>query len=231
MDMVISIVVAVIFIAAVVFSVIPIVKSVLSERKYRAVLAMDEPYDTISSMEPFPGALYLCALLVYIYGSANDAEREMRTTFRKSFHTDWGTYCRAAESLHSSLNGDLLVESLAALLKRSASNVTLLSMIFKALSAAEMIWTDNDLGNKPSVYLAGLVNYTIENSESAKAYRILGLEKGASMAEVKSAHRKMAAKYHPDRIAAEKGSVTQEERNRFEEIQKAYEFIMNSKKD
>lgn len=223
--MVTSIIVAVIFIGAIVACFIPIIRSVLNERKYRKVLMQDIPYAAVSKSEPFPGALFLSALMVYIYGTSNDADRGMRAIFRRYFHVEWGTYCRAAEQLHSALNGDLLVERLASTLKRSKADANLISLVFSALNSAELMWADKDMGKKPSAYLAELMNYTVENGEVAKAYRVLGLEKNASLSEVKAAHRKLAAKYHPDRIMAEKGSVTQEERERFEEIQKAYEFI------
>ena len=49
----------------------------------------------------------------------------------------------------------------------------------------------------------------------------------ASANEVKSAHRRLAAKYHPDRLIAEKGFVSKEDTDRFNEIQKAYETIVN----
>ena len=36
-------------------------------------------------------------------------------------------------------------------------------------------------------------------AEKRAYYEVLGLQKGASEAEIKSAFRKMAMKYHPDR--------------------------------
>src|SRR5574344_527928 len=212
METAVTILIAIVFVLALAFCIRRIVTSIFVEAKYRAVLSQNASYTTITG-EPFPGALYVCALLVYIYQNAYDAEHEMRFSFQKAngaaetlfsanksvaSHADWGPYCRAAESLHSSLNGDLLVESLAAVLSKNQIDSRLLSLIFSSLSAAEMVWNEKDRGTKPSLYLARLLDYKVDDDELAEAYQVLGLEKNASIEEVKAAHRKLAAKYHPD---------------------------------
>lgn len=55
-------------------------------------------------------------------------------------------------------------------------------------------------------------------------YELLGLKKGASDAEIKSAYRQQALKWHPDRNK-EKGAA-----ERFKEINKAYEVLSNPEK-
>lgn len=55
----------------------------------------------------------------------------------------------------------------------------------------------------------------------AKDYhKILGLERGASEKEIKSAYRKLALKYHPDR------NRSPDSREKFQEIKSAYEFLL-----
>ena len=54
-------------------------------------------------------------------------------------------------------------------------------------------------------------------SERKEAYRTLGVPFGASMDEIKAAHRRLAAQYHPD--ASEGDSV------QFLRIQHAYEML------
>jgi DnaJ-class molecular chaperone len=43
---------------------------------------------------------------------------------------------------------------------------------------------------------------------TASAYKTLGLQKGATPAEIKSAHRKMIVTLHPDRVS----SLSEEEK-------------------
>ena len=56
-------------------------------------------------------------------------------------------------------------------------------------------------------------------------YELLGLEKGASDAEIKSAFRKLAVKYHPD-----KNQGNKEAEERFKEINEAYQVLSDADK-
>lgn len=58
-------------------------------------------------------------------------------------------------------------------------------------------------------------------------YGILGVEKTASPEEIKKAYRKLALKYHPDRVPADKKPEAEE---RFKEISEAYEVLMDPDK-
>ncbi|MDO4562733.1 MAG: DnaJ domain-containing protein, partial [Clostridia bacterium] len=51
-------------------------------------------------------------------------------------------------------------------------------------------------------------------------YEVLGLQKGASESEIKSAYRKMAKKYHPDLNPGNK-----EAEEKFKEAAEAYEVL------
>src|SRR6185312_9369460 len=55
-------------------------------------------------------------------------------------------------------------------------------------------------------------------------YEVLGVNKGASAQEIKSAYRKMALQYHPDR------NKTKEAEEKFKEVTKAYEVLSDPQK-
>lgn len=55
-------------------------------------------------------------------------------------------------------------------------------------------------------------------------YQILGVSKNATDNEIKSAYRKLALQYHPDR------NKTKEAEEKFKEVTKAYEVLSNSEK-
>jgi len=56
-------------------------------------------------------------------------------------------------------------------------------------------------------------------------YQVLGVAKGASEAEIKSAYRKLALKHHPDRNKGDKASEA-----KFKEVTKAYEVLSDPSK-
>src|SRR5439155_9818967 len=56
-------------------------------------------------------------------------------------------------------------------------------------------------------------------------YKTLGVKKNASEADIKSAYRKLARQFHPDRNPGDKQAET-----RFKEVQEAYDILSDKTK-
>ena len=56
-------------------------------------------------------------------------------------------------------------------------------------------------------------------------YEVLGVERGASEAELKKAYRRLAMKYHPDRNPDDEGAI-----DKFKEANEAYEILTDAQK-
>ncbi|MGB5205700.1 TerB family tellurite resistance protein [Eudoraea sp.] len=61
------------------------------------------------------------------------------------------------------------------------------------------------------------------------AYKILEIEKAVSDDEVKKAYRKMAKKYHPDKVITDNEAIKKGAEEKFKEVQRAYEQIQKER--
>jgi len=67
---------------------------------------------------------------------------------------------------------------------------------------------------------------TDQGEEAEKdPYQILGVSRNASQEEIKSAFRKQAQRYHPDRVSHLGEEFQQLAKEKFQEIQEAYEML------
>jgi DnaJ like chaperone protein len=64
-----------------------------------------------------------------------------------------------------------------------------------------------------------------------KDYALLGLEPNADMTAVKKAYRKLALKYHPDKVSQLDEQAQNEAKEKFQAIQEAYDSIQKEKKN
>jgi hypothetical protein len=170
--------------------------------------------------EPFPGALYICALTVNCLGDSAEAARLIKKMFGKEFHADWNSLCRSAAAARQ-LNGDLLVECLANIIRKRENQFSsvMIRSIFTLLESAEFSWDKKQETEKPSRYLAELLDYKYISDALSTAYDVLGLESGATIEQVRAAHRRLAAKYHPD--------IRMSDSDAFMRVQAAYELILH----
>lgn len=61
------------------------------------------------------------------------------------------------------------------------------------------------------------------------AYKILEIDKSVSDEEVKKAYRRMAKKYHPDRVITADEAIKKGAEEKFKQVQKAYEDIQKER--
>ncbi|MGM9736218.1 MAG: DnaJ family molecular chaperone [Candidatus Cryptobacteroides sp.] len=63
----------------------------------------------------------------------------------------------------------------------------------------------------------------------ASAYEVLGVGQNASVDEIKTAYRKLAVRFHPDKYATQSVEVQKEAEKKFQEVNEAYDKIKKSK--
>lgn len=169
--------------------------------------------------EPFPGALCITALVQSCIEDSNFTAHVMESVFGKRLD-EWAVMSKAI-SFAKGLNRDLLVENLISVYKKQddAYKTKYLPLFFQALTAAEFMWDSKTRhGNKPSEYLKELLHFSYIHDEKTAAFHILGLEPDAGPEKIRRAHRKLAAKYHPD-------TGNSENLEMFMKIQTAYEVL------
>ena len=67
-------------------------------------------------------------------------------------------------------------------------------------------------------------------AEKRDYYEVLGVSKTASEAEIKSAYKKMAIKYHPDRQTGKSDAEKKEAEEKFKEATEAYSVLSDKEK-
>lgn len=67
-----------------------------------------------------------------------------------------------------------------------------------------------------------------QNSSSKNPYEVLGISPAASREQIHSAYRKLVNQYHPDKVAHLGREFQELAEERFKEIQRAYQHIVDS---
>lgn len=116
-----------------------------------------------------------------------------------------------------------------------ASRLQLLHFLFGIAKADEFV-TENEITEIKKI--AGYLYINQNDFESIKAmfydasgnaYKILEIEKSASVDEIKTAYRKMVKKYHPDKLRDLGEEHLKGAKEKFQSIQDAYEQIKKEK--
>ena len=116
-----------------------------------------------------------------------------------------------------------------------ASRLQLLHFLFGIAKADGMV-TDNEV--RQIYTISGYLGISSKDYESImamfynsrdNAYKILEIDKTASVDEVKAAYRKMAKKYHPDKVRHLGKEHQEGAEEKFRQVQQAYEQIQKER--
>ena len=64
---------------------------------------------------------------------------------------------------------------------------------------------------------------------SDQAYKVLGIAKEAEVAEIKKAYRELVKKYHPDKVITDDQTLKAGAKEKYKQVQKAYETIQKER--
>ncbi|KJD31205.1 molecular chaperone DnaJ [Tamlana nanhaiensis] len=116
-----------------------------------------------------------------------------------------------------------------------ASRLQLIHFLFGIAKADGMVTQDEE---RQIYTMAGYLGISAMDYESIKAmfynssdnaYKILEIEKSASVDEIKKAYRKMAKKYHPDRVIHLGKEHQEGAEEKFRQVQAAYEQLQKER--
>ncbi|WP_248724689.1 TerB family tellurite resistance protein [Seonamhaeicola sp. ML3] len=116
------------------------------------------------------------------------------------------------------------------------SRLQLMHFLFGIAKADGVVTQDEE---RQIQIMAGYLGISARDYESIKAmfynssdnaYTVLEIEKGASVDEIKKAYRKMAKKYHPDRVIHLGKEHQKGAEEKFRQVQEAYEHLQKELK-
>lgn len=159
-------------------------------------------------------------------------------------------YYKAFDSYHYSLNHVVKIDSLASWSNKHLSKEWKLRLInflagvaaydggFNAdeqrhllvlMSKMHLSITDFEMVYREKLTRENVREYSYETNYSGLDffYKVLGLEKSASMEEVKATYRRLVKLTHPDRFMNESPEVQKQMSEKFRAVQEAYESIVN----
>lgn len=115
------------------------------------------------------------------------------------------------------------------------SRLQLLHFLF-GIAKADTLVTENEI--RQIYTISGYLGISSKDFESIKAmfynskenaYKILEIDKSATVAEIKAAYRKMAKKYHPDKVIHLGKEHQKGAEEKFRQVQEAYEQLQEER--
>lgn len=177
--------------------------------------------------------LVLIAAVMKADGTVKNSELEyVKNSFRKSFGEE-----AARESLlmlRDILKQNIPVDQVGQQIKMNmdySSRLQLLHLLF-GISAADgrIVQSEIDMIH----YISNRIGVTTKDERSIRAmfvadddwvYKILEIPKESSVDEIKKAYRKMAMKYHPDKVSHLGQEFQNSAKEKFQKLNQAYEII------
>ncbi|MFT6001313.1 MAG: DnaJ like chaperone protein [Flavobacteriales bacterium] len=108
-------------------------------------------------------------------------------------------------------------------LRRIAQSLSVSQMTFNSILAMFNFRNENGGYNQKNSTL-NQEGISLEN-----AYKVLGIDDSATESEIKKAYRKLAIKYHPDKVAQLGEEFQKGAKEKFQKVQDSYEKIKESK--
>ena len=191
------------------------------------------------SIKPEKFELNLLALCAIIIKADGKIEQKELSFVRNFFIAQYGK--NRADSIFKTFNKEIKkeVQRLDEITRvfvqqtRYETRLQILHFLFGIANADGSV-SDSEL-QKLSQIASGL-SLNLPDFESIKAmfikntdnaYKILEVEPNASQDEIKTAYRNMVKKYHPDKIRSDNTAMIKGAEEKFREVQRAYEILIN----
>ncbi|RPG67527.1 MAG: molecular chaperone DjiA [Flavobacteriaceae bacterium TMED121] len=191
------------------------------------------------SIKPEKFELNLLALSAMIIKADGKIEQKELSFVRNFFIAQYGK--NRADSIFKTFNKEIKkeVQRLDEITRvfvqqtRYETRLQILHFLFGIANADGSV-SDSEL-QKLSQIASGL-SLNLPDFESIKAmfvkntdnaYKILEVEPNASQDEIKTAYRNMVKKYHPDKIRSDNTAMIKGAEEKFREVQRAYEILIN----
>ena len=200
-------------------------------RVYTGGNATSGPFGNINDFTT--SLLYLSAAVIKADGSAMRSELDF---VRRFFMQQFGEEKANADMLllREILKQEIPVRDVCLRIKQFmplASRLQLIHYLF-GLSNADGILHPAEISVIEQIaYYLGVPSPDVNSIKAMywrdedSDYKILEIEKSASDEEIKKAYRKMANKFHPDKVASEGEEVQRAATEKFKKVQEAYENI------